>query len=91
VDKLTSAGVPAGRVGTIADGFALAEKLGLATVQHMPDGHVPQVAHPIRYSSFRPVPPSVPPSLGEHSEQIRRWLETSADPSQLTHCQKEPP
>jgi formyl-CoA transferase len=51
-ERLGAVGVPAGRVGDIADGFALAERLGLEPVT--------------RYAA--------PPRLGQHGDDIRRWL-----------------
>ncbi len=76
---LTAANVAAGRVGDLADGFALAEQLGLepwsnAGSQKDP---CPQVRHPALYDDHLTVAPSVPPNLGEHNDEVRAWL---ADP-----------
>ena len=72
--RMREAKVPAGRVSDIAGAFETAAALGLDPVVEMPGGHTAQVNHPVRYSrsairSFRP-----PPGLGEHSDDIRRWL-----------------
>lgn len=76
--RLTDAGVAAGRVGDVADAFALAERLGLAPTVDVGDGHTAQVRHPVTYSTDLVQPPTPPPALGEHSDEIRAWL--SADP-----------
>lgn len=74
VERLTDVGVPAGRVGDIAAGFALAERLGLApTVDVGPDAP-PQVRHPVTYSATPVDHYRRPPRLGEHDAQVRRRL-----------------
>ncbi|MCI4657211.1 CaiB/BaiF CoA transferase family protein [Cryobacterium zhongshanensis] len=76
--RLTRAGVPAGRVGTIAEGVELAESLGLEpTIQvHDASGVAVgrQIRHPVSWTP--PLAPrrSAPPALGEHSDSIRAWL-----------------
>jgi crotonobetainyl-CoA:carnitine CoA-transferase CaiB-like acyl-CoA transferase len=76
--RLRSAGVPAGRVATIAEGFALAHELGLEPTIEVTDatGAVvgTQVRHPVRWSP--PLDPrrDAPPTLGEHDAAIRAWL-----------------
>lgn len=71
--ELTSVGVPAGEVNTIAEGIALAQSLGLEPLVEV-EGTAPQVAHPVHYSGFVPAPPTAPPELGQHDDEIRRWL-----------------
>ncbi|MCC5574898.1 CoA transferase [Microtetraspora sp. AC03309] len=72
--RLTAAQVPAGRVGDIAEGFALAERLGLGpTVSPGPD-HAPQVRHAVTYSADLVRPAGPPPPLGAHGSGIRAWL-----------------
>ncbi|TIC83235.1 CoA transferase [Nocardioides sp. GY 10113] len=75
--RLTSAGVPAGRVHGIDQAFALAEELGLDVRHPMPCGHADQVAHPVTYSGFAPRSPTPPPSLGQHDHELRDWLSTT--------------
>jgi crotonobetainyl-CoA:carnitine CoA-transferase CaiB-like acyl-CoA transferase len=76
--RLTAAQVPAGKVGTIADGFALAERLGLApTVEVGPD-HTRQVRHAVTFEPDLVTSPTPPPALGAHTDAIRAWL---AEPS----------
>lgn len=74
VERLSAVGVPAGRVGTIADGFALAEKLGLEPVVDVGPGRPAQVRHPITYSDTPITEYAAPPHLGEHTQAILRWL-----------------
>ena len=74
--RLERAGVPAGRVGSVADGLALAETLGLAPLVHMGAETPPQVRHPITYSDTPVSVYTAPPRLGEHTDEIRHWLST---------------
>ena len=78
---LNAAGVPAGRVGDVADGFALAEQLGLQPTKSCGPGRAAQVRHPVTYSNDLVRPPEPPPSLGAHQSAIRAWL---TDPDQAT-------
>ncbi len=71
--RLTEVGVPAGAVGDLADGFKLAESLGLAPTVPVGDSP-PQVRHPIGYSETPVARYTAPPRLGQHSDEIRRWL-----------------
>ena len=77
---LTAVGVPAGKVGTIADGIALAETLGLnPTIDvHNPEGEVTarQVRHPVLWQPPFEARTEAPPLLGQHSEAVKRWLST---------------
>ncbi|MBL8930357.1 MAG: CoA transferase [Kineosporiaceae bacterium] len=83
VGALTAADVPAGRVGTILDGVALAERLGLDPVVDVSgtsgaaSGGPPrtrQLRHPVRWNAYRTADPSPPPALGEHDAAVRAWL-----------------
>lgn len=74
VQRLTMVGVPAGSVGSVADGFALATKLGLDPLVEVANGHPPQVRHPVQYSKTPVTRYAAPPRLGEHSDDLRRWL-----------------
>lgn len=75
VEQLLAAGVPAGSVGTIADGFALAERLGLEPLVDVGEGRPAQVRHPIKYSDTPVTTYSAPPLLAEHDQRIRQWLQ----------------
>jgi formyl-CoA transferase len=73
--RLLQVGVPAGKVGTIADGFALASDLGLDPLVDVGPGRPAQVRHPIIYSDTPITEYTAPPRLGEHSDAVRRWLQ----------------
>lgn len=73
--RLAAVGVPAGKVGSIADGLALADALGLDPLVDVGPDAPPQVRHPIGYSQTPVTSYAAPPRLGEHSEAIRRWLD----------------
>ena len=76
--RLTEAGVPAGRVGTIADGLELAESLGLEPTTKVFDASgvavATQVRHPISWSPPITRRNSAPPMLGEQDAAVRDWL-----------------
>jgi crotonobetainyl-CoA:carnitine CoA-transferase CaiB-like acyl-CoA transferase len=80
VAVLSEAGVPCGLVNDVGEAFALAERLGLAPVVQA-EG-VPQVANPIRLAATPPTYRLAPPALGEHTDEVLRWLqdEPPADP-----------
>lgn len=77
ITALSHAGVPAGKVGDLDSAFRLADKLGLAPVALVGQGIPGQVRHPITYSETPVVRYAAPPRLGEHSDEIRSWLEDS--------------
>lgn len=74
----TAVGVPAGQVGTIADGIALAQSLGLGpTIEVTDAAGVPvgrQIRHPILWTPPLVSPTKAPPALGEHGAAVREWL-----------------
>ncbi|HET9092051.1 MAG TPA: CaiB/BaiF CoA-transferase family protein, partial [Acidimicrobiales bacterium] len=74
---LIAKGVPCGPINTIDQGIAFAEEVGLEPVVETGEGGVPTIRHPIRFSEFEPEYRLAPPRLGEHSEEIRRWLSQS--------------
>lgn len=74
VERLSAAGLPAGRVGTVADGFALAERLGLAPTVDVGDGRPPQVRSPLTFSDTPVTAYGPPPRLGEHNDEVRGRL-----------------
>ncbi|WP_306740178.1 CaiB/BaiF CoA-transferase family protein [Arthrobacter sp. B0490] len=67
---LSAAGVPAGKVNSVAEALSLAEDLGLAPVIEITDAATgrtsQQVANPIRLSATPANYTRVPPLLGEH-------------------------
>ncbi|GAB3562285.1 CoA transferase [Amycolatopsis endophytica] len=71
--RLTAAGVPAGEVGDLGDGLRLADSLGLDPAVDV--GAAPrQVRHPVTYSDTPVTTYTAPPRLGQHNDEIRRWL-----------------
>jgi formyl-CoA transferase len=72
--RLTQVQVPAGKVGTIADGFALAERLGLAPTVEVGPGHTRQVRQAITFDPDLVTDPTPPPALGADTDDIRTWL-----------------
>ncbi|MBN9619240.1 MAG: CoA transferase, partial [Actinobacteria bacterium] len=74
--RLVAVGIPAGRVATVADGIELARSLGLDPLVDVGPGVPPQIRHPIGYSDTPVTRYTAPPRLGEHDDEIRRWLAT---------------
>lgn len=74
--RLSDVGVPAGKVGSVADGLSLAAELGLQPLVEVTDG-ISQVRHPVTYSESPVSTYLAPPRLGQHDDSVRRWL---ADP-----------
>ena len=72
--RLASVGVPAGRVGSIADAFDLAERLGLEPTVSVGSEAPPQTRNPITLSKTPLTRYAAPPRLGEHNQDVRRWL-----------------
>lgn len=76
--RLTAAGVPAGKVANIAEGLAFADSLGLDPVMDVLDAHGGivgrQVRHPATWSPPLDSPRLAPPRLGEHNQAVRSWL-----------------
>jgi crotonobetainyl-CoA:carnitine CoA-transferase CaiB-like acyl-CoA transferase len=74
--ELNKVGVPCGPINSIGDGVELAEKLGLRPRVTVGEGarEVDLVRNPITFSSGELEYHLPPPTLGEHSEEIRQWL-----------------
>ena len=74
--ELMAAGVPCGPINNIAEGVALAERLGLEPRVTLGSGDhsVDLVRNPIRFSDAELRYHTAPPTLGEHSDEIRAWL-----------------
>jgi crotonobetainyl-CoA:carnitine CoA-transferase CaiB-like acyl-CoA transferase len=75
-EQLSAAGVPAGPVQTLPEAFALAARLGLDPVDET-DG-VRTVRYPVALTRTPARVRRRPPALGEHSDEIRAWLEAQA-------------
>jgi crotonobetainyl-CoA:carnitine CoA-transferase CaiB-like acyl-CoA transferase len=76
-DRLTAAGVPAGRVADIRAAIDRAGALGLDPLVTVDTAR--QVRHPVRYAAAGTATPSPPPRLGEHTGAVRAWLAGSRD------------
>ena len=74
--ELNKVGVPCGPINSIGDGVELAEKLGLRPRVSVGEGdrRVDLVRNPITFSGGELGYHLPPPTLGEHSEEIREWL-----------------
>ena len=68
--------MPCGPVNDLADAFALAADLGVSGRIPVGTGQdaVDLVANPIELSDTPAVYDRRPPSLGEHTDEIRGWL-----------------
>ncbi len=77
-DILTPLGVPCGPVNDLAEAFDLAERLGLAPRATFSTGGAAMdlVANPIGLSRTPPRYERCPPRLGEHTDEIRAWLDS---------------
>jgi crotonobetainyl-CoA:carnitine CoA-transferase CaiB-like acyl-CoA transferase len=71
-DILAPAGVPCGPINTVAEGLALAERLGLDPV--VEPGGVPSVRNPVTYERTPPSYRRPPPALGADGDEVRAWL-----------------
>jgi formyl-CoA transferase len=77
--RLASVGLPAGRVGSIADAFDLAERLGLQPTVSVGSEAPPQTRNPIMLSKTPLTRYAAPPRLGEHDQDVRGWLTGETD------------
>lgn len=78
--KLNDAGVPNGPINTIGQGVEYAAELGLEPVIQAgpPSSRVPGVRNPITFSATPARYDLAPPTLGEHTDQVRAWLAAPA-------------
>ncbi|WKN48676.1 CaiB/BaiF CoA-transferase family protein [Nocardioides sp. Arc9.136] len=77
--RLGAAGVPAGGVGSVGDAFDLAERLGLRPTVAVGDDRPRQVRSPLTFSATPITGYAAPPLLGEHNDDVRRWLTKEID------------
>lgn len=77
---LNKAGVPCGPINSIKEGIELAERLGLEPRVTLGEGDraVDLVRNPIHFSGASVRYDLPPPELGEHSDEVRKWLATPA-------------
>ena len=75
-ELLTARGIACGPINTLAEGIALASRLGLQPVLDLVAGDdtVHTLRNPITFSSTPASYRSGPPALGEHSADLRAWL-----------------
>lgn len=73
---LNKVGVPCGPINSIGEGVELAEKLGLQprVIVGAGDREVTLIRNPIDFSDAEIRYDLPPPTLGEHSDEIRDWL-----------------
>jgi formyl-CoA transferase len=76
--RLASVGVPAGLVGDVGSAIARAQEYGLEPLVDLGAEQVAQIAHPVRYANAEAQPASPPPTLGQHTASIVRWLDGDA-------------
>jgi crotonobetainyl-CoA:carnitine CoA-transferase CaiB-like acyl-CoA transferase len=74
-------GLPGGPVNTVPEGVAFAESIGLEPVVEVGDGEnaVPSVRNPITFSGTPASYRYAPPTLDEHGEEVRAWLQGAPD------------
>ncbi|MEU7758963.1 CaiB/BaiF CoA transferase family protein [Micromonospora aurantiaca (nom. illeg.)] len=70
--ELRAAGVPCSPINSVAEGVALAQRLGLDPV--VTTGEVPGIRNPIGLSGAPPRYDLPPPELDEHGAELRAWL-----------------
>ena len=66
-------GVPCGPINDLAEAFAepqVEDRQMLVSIPHDRAGELPLVGDPLKFSSRQPEPPSAPPELGEHTDEI---------------------
>ncbi|MBD8608664.1 CoA transferase [Aeromicrobium sp. CFBP 8757] len=80
-EVLLAAGVASGPINTIAEGVQFADGLGLAPVVEVGEGDamVPSIRNPITFSSSDLRYDLPPPTLGEHTDEIRAWLDAEEE------------
>ena len=79
-DRLQREGVACGQVNDLARAVHHAEALGLRPVVDPGDGGVAQARMPIEFSGIDVVDPLAPPRLGEHTDEVRAWLDAAPGP-----------
>lgn len=80
-ERLTAAGIACGPVQTLDGGVRLAERLGLEPIITVGEGDraVPMIRNAITFSRSQLEYRLPPPTLGEHSDELRAWLETDEE------------
>lgn len=77
-EALSARGVPCGPINTVGEGIEFAERIGLEPRVTLRDGEheVDLVRNPIRFSAAAPQYTLPPPTLGQHTDDIKAWLQT---------------
>ncbi|HTE16129.1 MAG TPA: CoA transferase, partial [Burkholderiales bacterium] len=73
ITKLTGAGVPCGRINSVAQALSAphtAAREMVRTVKHPTAGDVKVLGMPYRFSDTPPTIRRAPPTLGQHTEQV---------------------
>ena len=65
----------------VAGALARAEALGLDPTVSVGPGHPDQVRHPVTWSRSELRPPTPPPTLGQHDDQLRSDLSARGEPT----------
>lgn len=78
---LTAAGVPCGPINDIGGGVNLAKELGLDPVVEVGDsqGGVPMIRNPLTMSESPARYDLPPPTLGQDTDDVKRWLQGPTD------------
>lgn len=78
LEELETVGVAAGPVNDVEEAFELAASLGLNPLQYVetPQGTIPQLSSPLRFNGMPLEVAAAPPQLGEHTEEVMKWLGT---------------
>lgn len=77
IDLLEEVGVPCGPINSLADTFADPQVVARGLrfdLPHPSAGSVPMVGNPIRYSDTPLEYELPPPLLGQHTDEVLRWL-----------------
>ena len=81
-ERLSRAGIPAGKVCGIDEGIAFAESLGLDPVLEVRDDDgAPagkQIRHPVQWEPALAPRAEAPPRLGQHTDEVLNWLQEPA-------------
>jgi crotonobetainyl-CoA:carnitine CoA-transferase CaiB-like acyl-CoA transferase len=80
-ERFRAKGLPGGPVNTVPEGVAFAESIGLDPVVEVGEGEhaVPAVRNPITFSDTPPSYRHAPPTLDEHGDEVRAWLQAPRD------------
>lgn len=75
-EELNAVGVPCGPINTVKQGVEYAKDLGVEPIVEVGSGEraVPGVRHPLIFNSLQPRYELPPPELGEHTDEIKAWL-----------------